>query len=304
VDKDTLVEFKGFRYSRGYRIDGGTLRPNIPIRELEHESRRGKKWPDKAKWRRLQVISGVAEYPPEIEAYDPPDDLHVRFANIANADDVLGFAGEFGLLNSPPFSEIETTLDVEDIRATAEPLSDWLNVIARMKRAIEQLAAAKQAAQNLDPPGNARAQRGKLFDAIVDINGELGAVPLQLRVVLEDPIRFESRLRPQTLRAFLWTQLTRAIATGHAWLQCRGCNDWFVFREIAGRQAGRFNRRRTCSDSCRVKASNKDREEARRLHAIGMAATRIVTQLKEQGWEPSPTSPLSGVKQVKKWLEA
>jgi uncharacterized protein DUF6076 len=298
VDKEKLIEFDGFRYTRGYRLEGKMLRPNIPIRDLDHETAAGKEWPDKAEWQARRVISGVAEYPPEIEKYEPPDDLHVRFANLANAADVLNFANEFGLLKSPPHSAIETALDVAEIRDTAEPLSDWLDAIAKMKGAIEQIEAARKS--GAEPDG----RRGKLLDALVAINTNLNHAPLQLRVVFDQPIRFESRLRPQNLRAFLATQLTQALATGHAWLRCRGCDEWFVFKEIAGRHPGRFNRRRTCSDSCRVKAYNKDREEARRLHAGGMAAKGIVARLKDQGWEPSPTSTLSAVKQVKKWLQS
>jgi hypothetical protein len=298
VDRsEKLLEFTGWRHGRGYRIDGAWLRPNVPIRELEHESRRGKQWRDKSRWQARGVISGVAEFPPEIEPYAPPEDLHASLANCVDTDDIIAFANEFGLLRSPPYGAVGTTADVDEVRDSAEAMSDWFDAIAKMKGAIELLTAAKK--DGLAVRGN-----GKLYDAIVTVNSEMAGTPLQLRAIVDQPIRFESRLRPQTLRAFLFTQLTQALATGHAWLQCRGCKEWFVFREIEGRQAGRFNRRRTCSDSCRAKAYNKDREEARRLHAIGMAATRIIAQLKEQGWEPSPTSPLSAVKQVKKWLEA
>jgi len=321
-----MIEFEGWRHSEGYEVIEGKLRPKVTLEPVR------KDWAPHGPGRALRknmklllldkdsppsspaelaialrdkVVASTSLKLPTIVKYQPPANFYLIFANLASDDQsIVSFADQFGLLNSATYEKFEETFDLADIVDCEEPIEDWRVRIAQMKQSLEQFSSGPDPAKGGHLRESLLARRGDR-DALYCTNGYLEMAKLQLRIEPDGDggRRFEERIRPINLLASLWTELAQALTGGRSFEKCRYCKELFVFNPAPGR-IDRFNRRRNCGPSCRVMSHHRDRSFARQLYDKGLPVREVITRLKENGWEPSPTSPLSAVEQVKKWLQS
>jgi hypothetical protein len=287
---ENLIDFEGWRHGAGYELADSKVRPKVLTTARPMT-------PNVARAARDGVIARALILPVKVKRYTPAPELYLKFANIEAEDEaaIVRFANEYGLLNSASYTQLEETLDPEDLTAAAEPIAHWRAEISAIKEAIGPFSQTPVKVRR-------RYFAGQFLDAVVRINGRLSEVPLQLRIMSrpDEAVGFAPRIKPQNLLALLWAQLYQSLLAGRTFLHCRWCGDFIEFTPAPGR-AGRFNERRHCSVSCRVMANHGDRALAVRLTEQGLSPGRIVARLKEQGWKPSTMKGLTPVEQIQVW---
>lgn len=72
----------------------------------------------------------------------------------------------------------------------------------------------------------------------------------------------------------VWLQVAGSVREGREFRQCRQCQTWFEVSVEAARKSRLY-----CSPTCRTKGHRGRQQEARRLHAAGMAVERIADAL-------------------------
>jgi hypothetical protein len=165
------------------------------------------------------------------------DGLWLRFAQTCkNADSVLSFTNEFGLLRRSPDGRNR----LDDILETAA----FIQRIADHLQAGERLAALK------------------LF------NRDLPNLKAGILWFAAEPERYYYRLVPVSLRDGLLYQGGEAITGNRRFRPCRndGCPNWFRLGPHGAHEGTRRQtytaRREFCSDRCRVASARRQKREA------------------------------------------
>lgn len=146
----------------------------------------------------------------------------------------------------PPPPDRRTT----EVIASADVNADWLNRFAagdvvQPARVLLQRMLNRQFDDNLRPHVSLDA------DGVLDLC-----------------------IRPATLLAALWLQFGRAACEHKQYRECLVCGNPFEVSPETARTNRRF-----CSTACKNRSFRSRQEQARRLHAEGMAAAEIAAQL-------------------------
>lgn len=267
---DTLVQFEGRRCADGYKVRNGKIYP-VSKRFERYLS-------DPEAFLRFAQIP---VWQKRIEGTrDEPIAMHLRH----NTEGKLAFANEHGLLGDS---------------ADGESLDYWLDEMNEMREALNTLATANWngsisglvesedwlVRHNGREPLTPAEARQRLRTAL---NRHLTGATLQAEI---DDERFRSHVRADSLLTSMWAQLLESVSTDHTVRRCEGCSKWMEIRPWGGADTKRLNRR-TCSNACRVRVSERIKRLARQLYGEGMPVKEIVEKLRGEGWRPAPsTSP-------------
>jgi len=168
-----------------------------------------------------------------VETYRPLEGFPALFRELADLRKeppaILKFANRFGLLSLPK----------ESPRSIREDVSDWYELIDRMREAIE--ARERQEWWRL-------TSESALFGrADIRLVAPQGDAPARIKIV------------PWSLRSALWIQFATATAANARLKACEQCGKWFQH----GTGTGRRKTARFCADACR-KAWHLDHQEVAR----------------------------------------
>lgn len=120
-------------------------------------------------------------------------------------------------------------------------------------------------------PGDLREPA--MFYILSVINEKLDALAPRVCGNLENQ-KVTLHLIPPNLLGGLWLQFAQAVARNPNYERCKVCETWFEVSLQASRKSRLY-----CSDSCKVRAHLKRKEDARRMHSQGKTLEIISTEL-------------------------
>lgn len=171
--------------------------------------------------------------------YRPFEENSALFMELAEVsqtpEGVNAFADRFGLLLESPKEKFKDSL----------PIYAWLKIIKRIKSAVDLW-------RGLQERGN--------IEYLIEILSREAAFPatMYLRLV-NDPLRAEIHLRPDSLITGIWLQFLEAVANNANLRRCERCEKWIAY----GSGTGRRETAKFCSSACR-RAAWKDEQESRK----------------------------------------